>query len=90
MIVAAPINANTFCAYNTRSAGEPTAIKSDVTTTAIAKTNHCKLYNINCPKGGRESIGYFRFIAFQFLPFKDSASTNNRQKKACKNCRLKS
>ena len=66
-MVAAPINAKTFWAYRTRSAGEPTAINNDVTTTAIAKTNHCKLYSINCPKGRRESIPYFSFIIKNFL-----------------------
>ena len=66
-MIAPPIKANTFCAYSTRSAGEPTAMKRDVTTTAMANTNHCKLYNISCPNGGRESIPYLRFIIINFL-----------------------
>ena len=66
-MIAPPIRANTFCAYSTRSAGEPTAMKRDVTTTAMANTNHCKLYNISCPNGGRESIPYLRFIIINFL-----------------------
>jgi hypothetical protein len=34
----------------------------DVTTTARASTNHCRLYSIRCPNFGLSSIPYFSFI----------------------------